>query len=142
MPRVKKTILCIDDQWNALISRKMFLECNGYQVLEATGANEGMKLFRTLLVDAVILDYQLPGMNGDLVAAKMKRIKPHVPIVLLSVYGPLPENKLESVDAFLTKSQGPKVLLSVLQNLLHRRPKPFLARWLDSWRGHNEGVVR
>ena len=142
MSRARKTILCIDDQWNALISRKMFLESHGYRVLETTGADEGLKLFRTCLVDAVILDYQLPGMNGDLVAAKMKRMKPHVPIVLLSVYGPLPESKLESVDTFLTNSQGPTVLLSVLQNLLNRRPKPFLVRWLDHWRGHNAGVVR
>jgi response regulator RpfG family c-di-GMP phosphodiesterase len=73
MSRLKATILCIDDHWNALIGRKMLLENNGYEVLEASGGDEGLKLFLSHRVDAVVLDYQMPGMNGDVVAAKMKR---------------------------------------------------------------------
>jgi CheY-like chemotaxis protein len=40
MARLEKTILCIDNHWNELISRKMFLESNGYRVLEATSGDE------------------------------------------------------------------------------------------------------
>ena len=140
MSRLKATILCIDDQWNGLIGRKIFLESNGYEVLEATGGDEGLKLFLSHSVDAVVLDYQMPGMNGDVVAAKMKRVKSHVPIMLLSAYGPLPKRKLEAVDTFLSKSQPPKILLSRLQDLLNRRPRPFFSRWFDTWRSRNEGV--
>src|ERR1700720_4921481 len=140
MSRLKATILCIDDHWNGLIGRKLFLESNGYEVLEATGGAEGLKLFKSHSVDAVVLDYQMPGMNGNVVAAKMKRAKSHVPIMLLSDYGPLPESKLEAVDIFLPKSEPPKVLLSKLQHLLKRRPRPFFNRWLDTWRSRNEGV--
>jgi CheY-like chemotaxis protein len=140
MSRLKATILCIDDHWNGLIGRKLFLESNGYEVLEATGGDEGLKLFKSHSVDAVVLDYQMPGMNGDVVAAKMKRVKSHVPIMLLSAYGPLPANKLESVDTFLSKSQPPKILLSTLHDLLNGQPKPFFSRWLDTWRSRNEGV--
>jgi len=142
MSRLKATILCIDDQWNGLIGRKMLLESNGYKVLAATGGDEGLKLFLSRSVDAVVLDYQMPGMNGDVVAAKMKRVKSHVPIMLLSAYGPLPSGKLEAVDTFLSKSQPPKILLSTLQDLLNRRPRPFFSRWLDTWRSRNEGVQR
>lgn len=142
MSRLRKTILCIDDHWNGLIGRKMLLERNGYQVLEATGGDEGLKLFLKHSVDAVVLDYQMPGMNGDVVAARMKRMKSHIPILLLSAYGPLPERKLQSVDTFLTKSQEPKVLLSTLQNLLTSRPKPFFHRWFDNWKGRNQAVRR
>jgi CheY-like chemotaxis protein len=91
-------------------------------------------------VDAVVLDYQMPGMNGDVVAAKMKRVKSHVPIMLLSAYGPLPKRKLKAVDTFLSKSQPPKILLSTLQGLLDNEPKPFFNRWLDAWRNRNKGV--
>lgn len=45
MPRRKATILCIDDHWNGLIGRKMLLEESGYEVLEATSGEEGLKLF-------------------------------------------------------------------------------------------------
>jgi CheY-like chemotaxis protein len=141
MARLKTTILCIDDQWNGLLGRKMLLEKNGYHVLEATGGDEGLKLFHTHAVDAVVLDYQMPGMNGDVVAAKMKRMKARVPIMLLSAYGPLPKNKLGSVDTFLSKSQETKLLLSSLQELLNSQPKPFFHRWLDTWRGRNKAVT-
>ncbi len=140
MSRLKATILCIDDHWNGLIGRKMLLENNGYRVLEATGGDEGLKLFLSHSVDAVVLDYQMPGMNGDVVAAKIKRIKSHVPILLLSADGPFPSSKLEAVDTFLSKSQPTKILLSTLQDLLNRRPRPFFSRWFDTWRSRNEGV--
>ncbi len=141
MSRRKATILCIDDHWNGLIGRKMLLEQSGYEVLEATGGDDGLKLFRSRPVDAVVLDYQMPGMNGDVVAAKMKRINSQVPIMLLSAYGPLPENKLSSVDTFLSKSQPPNVLLSKLQTLLDTPHKPFFSRWLAHWKSRNQAVT-
>jgi CheY-like chemotaxis protein len=141
MSRAKATILCIDDHWNGLIGRKMLLEQSGYQVLEASDGDEGLKLFRSHTVDAVVLDYQMPGMNGDLVAAKMKRINSQVPIMLLSAYGPLPKNKLSSVDSFLSKSQPPNILLSTLQSMLGNRPKPFFSRWLEHWKIRNQVVT-
>ena|SRR3984885_3321787 len=141
MSRAKATILCIDDHWNGLIGRKMLLEQSGYNVLEASGGDEGLKLFRSYPVDAVVLDYQMPGMNGDVVAAKMKRINSDVPIMLLSAYEPLPANKLSSVDSFLSKSQPPNILLSRLQDLLGSHSKPFFSRWLDHWKSRNQVVT-
>lgn len=138
MRRPKATILCIDDHWNALIGRKMLLEQNGYEVLEASGGDEGLKLFRSRNVDAVVLDYQMPGMNGDVVAAKMKRINSQVPIMLLSAYGPLPQSKLRAVDSFVSKSQPTNILLSALQGLLGDQHKTFFSRWLDQWKNRNQ----
>ncbi len=138
MSRPKATILCIDDHWNNLMARKMVLEQSGYRVLEASGGDEGLKLFLAHNVDAVVLDYQLPGMNGDVVAAKMKRINSHVPIMLLSAYGPLPKKKLRSVDSFLSKSQPPDMLVSKLQHLLSAPSKPFFSRWIDQWKHRNQ----
>jgi CheY-like chemotaxis protein len=141
MARAKATILCIDDHWNGLIGRKMLLEQSGYNVVEATGWDDGLRLFRSRIIDAVVLDYQMPGMRGDVVAAKMKSINSRVPIMLLSAYGPLPANKLKSVDTFLSKSQPPNVLLSTLNGLLEGHHKPFFLRWLDHWKSRNQGVT-
>ncbi len=138
MSRAKATILCIDDHWNGLIARKMLLEQNGYEVLEASGGAEGLKVFLSRNVDAVVLDYQMPGMNGDVVAERMKRINSRVPIMLLSAYGPLPKTKLRAVDSFLTKSQPSNILLSKLQGLLGDQHKPFFSRWLDQWKNRNQ----
>jgi CheY-like chemotaxis protein len=138
MTRAKATILCIDDHWNGLIARKMMLEKNGYEVLEATGVEEALKLFLSRNIDAVVLDYQMPGTSGDAIAAKMKRINSQVPIMLLSAYGPLPRSKLRAVDSFVTKSQPPSILLSKLQGLLSDQHKPFFSRWLDQWKIWNQ----
>jgi CheY-like chemotaxis protein len=142
MARAKATILCIDDHWNGLIGRKMLLEKSGYQVLEASDGQEGLKLFLSHSVDAVVVDYQMPGMSGDVVAARMKRLDSHIPIMLLSAYGPLPKNKLRSVDTFLSKSQPPDVLLAALHDLLGGRPKTFFSRWLDHWKNRNQGATQ
>jgi CheY-like chemotaxis protein len=141
MSRRKATILCIDDHLNGLIGRKMLLEQSGYEVLGATDGDGGLQLFRTRAVDAVVLDYQMPGMNGDVVAKKMKSINAQVPILLLSAYGPLPEKKLSAVDSFVSKSHPPNFLLSQLEDLLEGKPKPFFSRWLDLWKSRNRTVT-
>lgn len=135
--RPKATILCIDDDWSGLIGRTLLLENRGYRVLHATTPEEGLRLFSSHAIDAVILDYQMPGTDGALVAAHFKSVKAHVPILLMSAYGPLPEKKLRFVDRFVAKSQAPAVFLSSLNTLLARREKPFFYRWLDQWKIRN-----
>jgi CheY-like chemotaxis protein len=141
MSRQKATILCIEDHWKELIARQRLLEQGGYGVRVANGWEEGLRLFLSHTVHAVVLDYQMPGMSGDSVAAMMKRLKPHIPVVLLSAYGPLPEKKLRSVDMFLCKSEAPARLLSTLHDLLEGKSKLFFYRWLDHWKSRNQ-VVR
>jgi len=136
MSRKKATILCVDDHWNGLIGWKMVLEKRGYEVLLATGSSEGLSLFASHAIDAVVLDYQLPGMTGYAVAAKMKGIRSNVPIMLLASSEPLPQGKLEFVDSLMSKSQAPAALVSKLDNLL-AGTKPFFHRWLEHWKSRN-----
>lgn len=142
MPRRTATILCIDDHWKELMVRQRLLESGGYEVLVASDWEEGLKLFLGRTVHAVVLDYQLPGMHGDMVAAMMKRLKSHIPIVLLCAYGPLPKKKLRAVDAFLCKSETPARLLPALHDLLEGKAKLFFSRWLDHWRSRNQVVTQ
>lgn len=142
MSRVKATILCIDDHWKDLIERKSLLEQNGFQVVESTDWEESLKLFLAHTVHAVIVAYQLSGMNGDVVAAMMKRLKPHIPILLVSAYGPLPKKKLRAVDAFVYKGESKRTLISALDDLLEQRSRPFFHRWLDHWKSRNQVASR
>jgi ABC-type uncharacterized transport system involved in gliding motility auxiliary subunit len=57
-------------------------------------------------------------MNGDDVAATMKRIKPDVRILMFSGVSNLPENARLHVDAFLQKGQSPTVVLNKIEQLL------------------------
>ena len=138
----KATVLCVDDHWKDLIERKTQLEENGFAVVEISNWEESLKVFLHRTVHAVILSYQLPGMNGDMVAAMMKRLKPHIPIILLSAYGPLPEKKLRPVDAFVYKSDGTRRLVATLRELLGNRSRPFFSRWLEHWKSRNQVVLK
>src|SRR6266849_1697137 len=79
MPR-KSLILFVDDEWNGLEGRKMLFEEAGWKVLVASSGAEALQLFASNPVDLVLLDYHMPGMNGDVVAAHMKASQSDVPI--------------------------------------------------------------
>ena len=111
-------ILCIDDEPTGLMVRKILLQRHGYEVLTALSGSEGLELFVANPVDAVVVDYAMPGMNGDQVAAEMKRLKPSVKILLLSAYVDFPEEALKWVDKRAVKGVSPTLLLDELQRLL------------------------
>jgi CheY-like chemotaxis protein len=120
MPR-KPLILCVDDEWNGLEGRKMLFEEAGCKVLVATSGAEALQLFASHPVDLVLLDYHMPGMNGDVVAEHMKAGQSDVPIALLSADDGLPESALKWVDAFVSKSESPANLLQIIEHLLDLR---------------------
>jgi len=63
----------------------------------------------------VILDYQMPEMNGELVAAEMRKTNPRVPILMLSGCESLPENALQLVDEFIAKEDPVESLRLAVQ---------------------------
>jgi len=111
-------VLCVDDEVVGLRVRKILLERAGYQVLTAHDGKSGLEIFSAQPVEAVILDYAMPGMHGGEVAIKMRQTKPEVPIVLLSAYVGLPDEVSSLVDVYMTKGEGAPALLSKLGNLL------------------------
>jgi CheY-like chemotaxis protein len=112
-------ILCVDDEPVVLATRKLVLQSAGYQVMTARDGHEGLSVFAAQEFDAVLLDYAMPGMDGGAVAAEMKRRNPEVPILMLSAHMFLPDAALASVDAYLTKSEGPVAMLNTLKSLLN-----------------------
>jgi len=110
----------------------MLYEEAGFKLLVATSAAEALQLFVSHLVDLVLLDYHMPGMNGDVVAEQMKAREPDVPIALLSADERLPESALRWVNAFVSKSESPANLLQIVGRLLDLR---FLVAPLDGLTG-------
>ena len=117
-------VLCVDDELVGLGIRKILLERAGYRVLTADDGASGLKLFAAHPVDAVVLDYAMPGMHGGQVAQKMRQAKPKVPILLLSAYVNLPPEVTSLADVYMTKGEGAPALLYKLGNLLS--PSPHL----------------
>jgi CheY-like chemotaxis protein len=113
-------ILCVDDETTGLAIRKMTFESQGYHVLTADNGAEALAIFSSQAIDLVVLDYKMPGMDGDVVAERMKRLKPDVPILLLSAYVDLPRETLALMDMYLTKTEGPLAMLKAVAELLAR----------------------
>ena len=124
MFRAKATILCIDDHWNGLIGRKMLLEQSGYQVLEASGGDEGLKLFRSHPVDAVVLDYQMPGMNGVELQCRLIEDGHSLPVIFMTAFpeDTVGERVLEKgACGYLSKPLDEERLLTCLTKALSDR---------------------
>jgi CheY-like chemotaxis protein len=98
-----RLILCVDDEATALAVRSQALSRAGYVVLTASDGAAALELFNCIRADLIIMDHGLPGLSGTQVAAEMKRLKPTIPIVLLSG---LPEAPLESEHADLVITKG------------------------------------
>lgn len=111
-------ILCIDDETLGLQIRKVVLERAGYRVETATNGATGLETFAKDKVDLVILDYSMPSMHGGLVAAEIRRMRPTVPIILLSAYVNLPRDVTEVVDCTVVKGENPEILLTRIRELL------------------------
>jgi CheY-like chemotaxis protein len=73
---MKRTILGIDGDLTILCYEKALLERSGYTVLTAASAQQGIRLVTMCKCDAVLLEYEMPGMNGSEVAVEIKRVRP------------------------------------------------------------------
>src|SRR6266404_4352047 len=138
MARRQKTLLCVDDNQSSLKICKIILEDSGYKVLTASSGREGLEVFGSNAIDAVILDYQMPEMNGELVAVEMKQTNPRIPILMLTGWGSLPESLLQLVDEFVTKGDPVEFLLLAIQKLLSRGQKRKPVRAVTEFAGGSE----
>jgi CheY-like chemotaxis protein len=120
----KPLILCIDDEDVGLQIRRIVLERQGYRVLTAADGEAGLRVFADERVDVVVLDYFMPGMNGGEVAAEMRRLRPEIPIILLSAYINLPPSVTQTVDCTILKGDGPSTLLASVSGMLPPETDP------------------
>lgn len=112
------TLLCIHRDPAELAP----LQQRGYKLLTATNGNEGLRLFMTRPVDAIVLEYHLGILNGGFVAAQIKKVSPTVPILMLIDHLEVPDGALKSVDMVVAKDDGDDFLLSAVRYVLGESP--------------------
>jgi CheY-like chemotaxis protein len=118
----RKTILCIDDDSSMLGYQRELLERRGFTVLTAASARQGLQIAVACAVAAVIVDYHMPDMNGHELATEIKRLRPHIPIVMVSSDEGIAEQVLNVVDAFVSKNEAPRRLLPVITRICGENP--------------------
>ena len=112
------TLLCIHRDPGQLA----LLRENGYELITATSGSEGLQLLSSRPIDAIVLEYHLGLMDGAVVAADIKKVKPQLPIVMLADHLDLPDGALKSVDALVTKSDGAHFLWATVHFFVNVKP--------------------
>lgn len=108
-------ILVVDDQEEALVSTCLLLEMEGYRVHTATSGAQALALFRPGRFQLVIVDYFMPGMNGERLIQEIRARDTDVQIVLQTGYSgeKPPREMLRQLDiqGYHDKLDGPDRLL-------------------------------
>lgn len=109
------TILVVDDQEEILISTRLLLEREGHTVLTAAGGAEALALFRRQDFHLIIVDYFMPGMNGEQLVTEIRKLNADVQILLQTGYAgeqpPRAMLKTLDIQGYHSKTDGPEQLL-------------------------------
>ncbi len=122
MTDTNPTILVADDEPSTLKYLSLNLSARGYNVLTVENGIEAMKVFRRRVVDLVMLDVNMPGMDGFEVCRQIRQIS-SVPVIMLTARA----READVVEAFdfgaddyVTKPFGVKELLARVRSAIRR----------------------
>jgi two-component system, OmpR family, KDP operon response regulator KdpE len=124
------TILIVDDEARLRDVVRMNLEMEHYHVLEAMNGPEALQQLRDYLPDLVVLDVQMPEMDGFETLRHIREVST-VPVIMLTVLQ-TEQDKIRGLDLgaddYLAKPFSPRELLSRIRALLRRSLMPAPAR--------------
>ena len=116
---MKKTILVVDDEKNMRKLLKLEFSDLGYDVITAENASDGLKILKDTVVDMVILDIKMPGMDGIEALEKIVSIHKELPVIIHSAYSHHKENYLTwSAMAYVVKSWDFSELTETVEKIL------------------------
>jgi CheY-like chemotaxis protein len=92
---------------------------HGYELVTTTSKHEGLRLFNSRPVDAIVLEHYEGIADTTAIADEIKQSRPDVPIVMLTDHLELADSDLKSVDALVLKADGPHFLLATVHFVLN-----------------------
>ncbi len=118
-----QTILLVDDEPLNLDLLEQELAEHGYAIEKADGGRAALDLLAAASVDLVLLDHQMPGMNGIETLQEIKNRHPELPVIMITAYGTI-ERAVEAIksgaDDFVTKPFDPDHLALVVKKALEK----------------------
>lgn len=116
------TILLVeDDDHQRLLYRECFEE-EGHRVVEARDGREALARAAADPPNVVVLDINMPGMDGLHTLARMHDLNPRLPVILNSAYTEYRDQFVSWIaDDYVIKSSDPKALADAVRLALARR---------------------
>jgi len=122
-----KKILTIDDDPAFCNLVEQVLTQKGYEVLKASSGREGLRLIFDQRPDLVLLDVQMPGVDGWQVCSRIREIS-DVPIIMITGKHKSEEDVVRGLDYgaddYLTKPLGSRELVARVRAVLRRAELP------------------
>ncbi len=120
----KYKVLVVDDEPQVCEVIKDFLKNEGYEVFTAYTAEKGLDIIAKHVVELVITDFRLPGMDGIELIKKIKEFDPSIDVIMLTGY-PSIDTAVEAVKLgaydYLTKPIDFRKLKVILKKLFEHR---------------------
>lgn len=122
-----KTALIIEDDDNNMELIAFILESNGYQFIKAETGQMGIDLAIEKLPDFIILDIQLPDINGYEVLKKIRasKVDGHIPIIAMTSYamsGDREKLLAAGCNGYIEKPIDPEKVMEQIQEVLEEIP--------------------
>ena len=114
----RRTILCVDDDPVVLGPQRALLEATGFAVVTTGDPHEALREFAQKAPDAVVMDYAMPSMNGGVLAARMRRLRSEIPLILNSGSSAISPEEAALFDCDLARGLAPVLLVGALRDLL------------------------
>ncbi|OLC10509.1 MAG: hypothetical protein AUH39_01765 [Chloroflexi bacterium 13_1_40CM_67_9] len=111
-----RPVLIVDDDMETLAIERQLLAENGFRVVEARDGEEALRLVQDDPPAVVVLDVQMPGMDGPSFAMELRLALRRVPLVILTgVADPRREADRCNAEAYLAKPFDAGELVSVVR---------------------------
>jgi signal transduction histidine kinase len=106
-PMALDRVLIIDDNEIERYALRQFLSTSRYEVIEATGGYDGLRLARQAQPDVIFLDLMMPDIHGYEVLKMLKAIEDtrRIPVVLFTSQRPEGDDRGDAADALLLKNE-------------------------------------
>ena len=128
-PRWKKRILLVDDDEQVLTSISLVLQEQHYEVIMASDGYEAMIKCQHYQPDLVLMDLNMPRLDGWKTIEAIDRLEPLVPIIVITARPQQYERAVGSgVDAFMEKPLDFPVLLDAVERLLNEASTQRMSR--------------
>ena len=138
-------VLVVDDEHLIRWSLEQHLEKNGYEVITTSNGREAVQIVQDVLPEAVLLDIQMPGMDGIEVLRAIREIDPDVPVVMITAHGgvgsAVAAMKLGAYD-YVEKPFDIERITVLLANALERRTLKGEVTRFRSEQGRRYGLER
>jgi len=122
----ERRVLVVDDEPHLLNAIQLYLEDEGFLVLTAEDGKEALARVREQLPDVVVLDVQMPGLDGFETLQEIRKIS-HAPVIMLTVRGE-EADKVRGLrlgaDDYVTKPFSQRELVERIRAVLRRAEMP------------------